>query len=91
MDKVKNFLEKSKLVIWVVTSMCCFVSILWATVADPLIDKKIDKKMAPLVSAAIFQNYLIMQTLTHEQVMKALQEYKTLEGTDFYKVYKWER
>ena len=54
-----------------VTALC------WRLMAEPCIQKQIDHTTNPIIDVLEYQTYLMMQTLTDEQVKNAEESYVT--------------
>ena len=52
-----------------VTALC------WRLLAEPCVQRQIDKSVNPVVDVLEYQNFLMMQTLTDEQIQKAERSY----------------
>lgn len=77
-DRAKWFYTKMTLwqrVCTLIAAGAVVIGLAWANLAEPRIDCQIDKKILPIQDAIEYQNFLMMSTLTDEQVNRATQRY----------------
>jgi len=57
------------------------VGLCWRLLAEPAIQKQIDKTTNPIVEVLEYQTYLMMQTMTDEQIKQADESYLASQRT----------
>lgn len=69
--RASDWLTKWQRVIAAILSTAAVTGLLWANLAEPRIDSKIDRSMRPLHEAIEYQNFLMMSTMSDSAIMRA--------------------
>jgi hypothetical protein len=70
-EVVHDWLGRWQRVIAVILSTAAVVGLLWANLAEPRIDSKINACVRPLHDAIEYQNFLMMSTMTDSAIERA--------------------
>ena len=64
-----------------VIAAAALVALCWKLLATPCIQTQIEKTTLPIIEVLEYQNFLMMQTLTDEQIKKADESYIAAQKT----------